>query len=80
MLVELQKAEEIVEKHANLFWNGWDIVIANPTIDGYSNRSGIFFDGKWCTKRVVGPNSQGLYSIPARFATAVRTTSRRTGK
>ncbi len=80
MLVELNKAEEIVDKHNNLFWDGWDIVIANPTIDGYSNKSGIFFDGKWCTKRVISPSSRGLYSIPARFANATVRTQIRSGK
>lgn len=65
VLVELEKAETIAEKHTNLFWDGWNLVLVNPTIDGFQAVSGIWWNGQWATKNVVEPDTNGRYKIPA---------------
>lgn len=67
MGITLEQAETVVARYANVFWNGWDLVIVNPKIDGFTALSGILFNGKWCVRKVVKPNAQGLYDVPPRF-------------
>lgn len=67
MLISLTKAEEIAEKHEDLLWNGWDLEVINPNVDGYYLKYGVFHNGKWSAKKTVRANSRGLYDIPRRF-------------
>lgn len=70
MEVTLEQAEKLVETHDNLFWDGWNLVVVNPSINGYTAISGILFNGKWCVRKVVKPNANGRYDIPQRYKVA----------
>jgi len=67
MGVTLEQAEKLVENYDNLFWDGWDLVVVNPKINGYTKVSGIFFEGKWCVRKVIKADVQGLYEVPQRY-------------
>lgn len=67
MDVTLAQAEKLVEQYDNLFWDGWDLNVVNPSINGYTKMSGIFYKGKWCVRKVVKANERGLYTIPPRY-------------
>lgn len=70
MHVTLEQAEKLVEQHENLFWNGWNLIVVNPKINGYTAVSGIFYQNKWCVRKVIKPNERGLYSLPQRYKIA----------
>jgi len=73
-MLTLQQTEQLVAKYNNMFWDGWNLVIVNPRIDGFTKISGIFHDGKWGVKRVVSPDRKGYYDIPKRYLDVQRTT------
>jgi len=70
MKVTLETAEKIVDAHDNLFWDGWNIVVVNPSIDGYTKMSGIFFKGSWAVRKVVEADDRGLFELPPRYKIA----------
>jgi hypothetical protein len=70
MDVTLAQAEKLVEQHDNLFWNGWDLNVVNPKINGYTKVSGIFHNGHWCVRKVIKANDRGLYTVPPRYKIA----------
>jgi hypothetical protein len=70
MGITLEQAEKIVETHDNLFWDGWDLVVVNPKINGYAKVSGIFHQGQWCVRKVIKINANGLYGLPQRYKIA----------
>ena len=67
MGVTLEQAEKLVEQHNNLFWNGWDLVVVNPKINGFTKVSGIFYQGQWCVRKVIKVDARGLYAVPQRY-------------
>lgn len=67
MDVTLGQAEKLVNKYANLYWDGWDLVVVNPAVDGYTKVAGIYFDGKWCVRKVIKADEQGFYAVPKRY-------------
>lgn len=67
MGVTLEQAEKLVENYDNLFWDGWDLVVVNPKINGYTKVSGIFHKGQWCVRKVIKTDARGLYEVPQRY-------------
>jgi hypothetical protein len=62
----LQQAEKFVAAAPSAQWNGWDIDIYSPQDNAFMRTNGAFFQGKWCLKFTVGPNSEGKYVISKR--------------
>lgn len=47
----LEEAEKVVNNFNELSWDGWDIVSTKTDPLGYSNKFGIFINGKWSIRK-----------------------------
>jgi hypothetical protein len=67
-MLTLKQVELLAENHSSeMYWNGWDLVITNKKIDGFSKVSGLFHKGTWVTQRTIRPDSRGLYAVPKKY-------------
>lgn len=63
MITDIKVAEELVSKHPELSWDGWNITWIYENPDGYMDKRGIFNEGKWCIKEVYAYENNG-WNIP----------------
>jgi hypothetical protein len=67
MRISLEVAEQKVPTLDNVFWNGYDIVIFDPKIDGYMNNNGIFYNGVWGVSYIIYLSENGDWVIPKKY-------------
>lgn len=70
MLVkDLAVMEEIVSKHKELSWDGWDVVelVGSPTAMLKKNGAYLRDKGTWFIKNVFSPSSEG-WSFPNKYS------------
>lgn len=66
MVITHAEAEAKVDGQ-NIYWDRENIVLFDPTIDGYLKKNGIFRNGKWGIRYVVYMTVEGKYVIPRRY-------------
>lgn len=63
----LRQAERLETKNKNMFWDGWTLVVVNERKDGYQDRNGIFFNGKWSVQHRIRLTKKGQFNVPRRY-------------
>lgn len=63
----LRQAERLEAKNKNMFWDGWTLVVVNERKDGYQDKNGIFFNGKWSVQHRIRLNKKGQFNVPRRY-------------
>lgn len=63
----LRQAERLQASNANMFWDGWTLVVVNERKDGYQDKNGIFFKGKWSVQHRIRLNEKGRFNVPRRY-------------
>jgi hypothetical protein len=56
---KIELAEEIVNKYPSLSWDGWNIVWTTQDPSGYTDKNGIFKDGKWFIRQIFTVQDNG---------------------
>lgn len=64
-----QEAHAFVEKNKALgfFWNGWDIVKWTENSNGFTQKNGMFRNGKWGHAITVPLQSNGTWAVLSRY-------------
>jgi hypothetical protein len=62
----LETMEELVSRHNQLHWDGWDVLELKRNPSGASRTDGIYFGGKWYTHRRFSPSEAG-WRLPKRY-------------
>lgn len=62
----LEEAEKIVNSFDDLHWDGWNIVSITKNDNAYSNKFGVYFNGKWAIKKVY-PIKRNGWSLPNKY-------------
>ena len=66
----LKQVERLEEKNPNMFWDGWTLVVVNTKKDGYQDKNGIYFNGKWSVQHRIKLTEKGRYNVPRRYLRA----------
>ena len=61
LIKKLEEAEQIVKSNKDLRWFGWDIISREITINGFSHKSGSFFNNRWGIDRRYPITEKGWY-------------------
>jgi hypothetical protein len=64
---DLEKAEAIVAKHSQLYWDGWDILELKRNPSAMLRNDGIYYRGVWYTHRRFSPSTDG-WRLPRRYS------------
>jgi len=67
MKLNLEQAETLVQSNKNVFWNGWDLVFVNTSVDGFTKKAGIWHEGQWSVKSVIKLSTNGEYNVPGKY-------------
>jgi hypothetical protein len=65
-ITDLKIAEEMVEKHKNFSWIGWDIAYDKKIDDGYTDNQSIIVKNVWYKRKIFKLESDG-WNIPDRL-------------
>jgi len=65
-MLDYDAAHKFVNHTPDAFWDGWEIVVWKPQRNAYSNRSGMFRNGRWGIARKYSVNPDGLWAVPGR--------------
>ena len=68
MELTLKQADRFVEGSPSAKWDGWNIHIYHPQQNACLHKNGVFFNGNWCLRSIIMPNSEGKYVISKRNA------------
>lgn len=70
-LVELDytKAHSFVEKNTKIgfFWDGWDIVKWTENENGFTQKNGMFRNGKWGHAMKIPMTNAGTWKVLSRY-------------
>lgn len=70
-LVELDytKAHSFVEKNARagFFWDGWDMVKWTENENGFTQKNGMFRNGKWGHAMKIAMTDAGTWKVLKRY-------------
>lgn len=66
----LKQTEKLASTNPNMFWDGWTLVVVNTKKDGYQDKNGIFFKGKWSVQHRIRLNKDGRFNVPRRYLRA----------
>jgi hypothetical protein len=66
MITSLKQMEQIVSKHSNLCWVGWDIADRKKAEGARTSVNGVRVDGQWYLQRVYPLTEQG-WDIPRKY-------------
>lgn len=58
----LQQAEKFVDNCPNAKWDGWDIWLITEDPSAFSNKKGVFLNGKWHRREVIAAK-EGMYRV-----------------
>lgn len=64
--IDYGSAHSIVDRHDNLFWDGWTIVDWKPSRDGFYKKNGMFRNGTWGVVRKYTPGTNG-WKVPEKY-------------
>ena len=64
------QAHSFVEKNKKngFFWDGWTIVKWSPSNNGFMQKNGMYYEGKWGYSNRHDFNSQGLWELNEKYA------------
>lgn len=63
----LEKMEQLVSKHSNLFWDGWTVVERVKSDKARTSKHGIYLNGIWYMQKSFMPDRNG-WTIPSRYS------------
>lgn len=66
MITSLKQMEQIVEKHENLHWVGWDIADRKRADGARMSVNGVRVDGLWYLQRIY-PLTKDGWDIPRKY-------------
>ena len=65
--INYNTAHRIVDKNADLFWNGWTISEWKKNPDGYFKTNGLFKNNSWGIKKDFLIKEDGTWDVPAKY-------------
>ena len=68
MVLDYDTADEFVDQKRALFWDGWDILHWKPNHNAYTNKKGMFRNGRWGFVTRFPVRDDGTWRIPAKYA------------
>lgn len=63
MTLTLSETEQFVDQNVWAEWDGWNVFLYRPHPAAYMRKTGAFYNGQWCLRQAVEPNSEGKYVI-----------------
>jgi hypothetical protein len=71
--LDINSAEDFVKRFHKAHWEGWDIVIHNPSHRAWDDVEGRYYNGKWGFQQRISPGADGLWKVYGKNAKHFRT-------